>query len=166
MTKKEYIERYGEEKWLIKKTKKAEYDKKYSEEHKEHIKERIKNWTKKNKDVLKERRKGYHTEYRKTINGKAHKLLNGCIRFDKKHFGENVCDLTYEYISEKLIESIGKKCHYCNTILDIENISIDRMDSTKPHTIDNCVFCCKSCNYAKQEFPYEEYIAKIRGNQL
>lgn len=34
---------------------------------------------------------------------------------------------------------------------------IDRLDSSKGYTVENCVPCCKICNYMKQEMSPEEF---------
>lgn len=34
---------------------------------------------------------------------------------------------------------------------------IDRVDSSKGYTLDNCVPCCSKCNYAKHEMSVEEF---------
>lgn len=69
-----------------------------------------------------------------------------------------------------------QNCYYCNTspsntqnVADnrsskrmIENGNftyngLDRLDSTKPHSKENCVPCCKYCNFAKRERTVEEF---------
>jgi len=39
---------------------------------------------------------------------------------------------------------------------------IDRIDSSKGYTIDNCVSCCTECNYAKHEMSVDEYKSFIQ----
>lgn len=38
---------------------------------------------------------------------------------------------------------------------------LDRVDNTLPHSKENCVPCCKSCNYAKRDRTYAEFKAWI-----
>lgn len=70
-------------------------------------------------------------------------------------------------------------CHYCNRLLNrakhrtMEKQSqhtlaclIDRKDSNKDYTLDNCVPCCPDCNFTKHEhISYDEMILimKYRG---
>jgi hypothetical protein len=40
---------------------------------------------------------------------------------------------------------------------------LDRLESTKPHSKENCVACCKYCNYAKREravIEFKEWLVK------
>lgn len=41
------------------------------------------------------------------------------------------------------------------------NNGIDRVDNGLGYTKDNCVPCCKPCNYAKSNWPYDEFLAWI-----
>lgn len=65
-------------------------------------------------------------------------------------------------------------CHYCGTKpayvyqckskrgrsngVYVYN-GIDRIDSTKGYTIENCVSCCGVCNFAKRDMSYADFIA-------
>jgi len=64
---------------------------------------------------------------------------------------------------------IHQKCYYCGEILSmtfdnksragaIKHNGIDRLDSNKGYTKDNCVACCKTCNLAKQSLSPKEFI--------
>lgn len=52
---------------------------------------------------------------------------------------------------------LGKRCTYCGNGV---NIGIDRVDSTKSYTVDNCVPCCKACNEFKKHFLQTDFIDK------
>ena len=39
---------------------------------------------------------------------------------------------------------------------------IDRLDSSKPYEVDNCVSCCSKCNYMKQDNTEQEFIDQIK----
>lgn len=36
---------------------------------------------------------------------------------------------------------------------------VDRIDSIEGYTLDNCVACCRQCNWAKRELTEEEFIS-------
>jgi hypothetical protein len=69
-------------------------------------------------------------------------------------------------------------CHYCGS--PPSNLAkqkkrtfryngLDRKDSSLPHTLDNVVPCCKTCNFAKQGVGYEEFlvwIAKVYAHRV
>lgn len=65
-------------------------------------------------------------------------------------------------------------CYYCNTspkrIFKTPGLNggfiyngIDRIDNTKDYIIDNCVSCCKRCNFAKQSMTIIEFKKWIRN---
>ncbi len=67
-------------------------------------------------------------------------------------------------------------CHYCGALpsniannpiyksVDSEYVynGIDRVDNTKGYTLDSCVPCCHTCNWAKGKMPQEEFYHWIR----
>jgi hypothetical protein len=46
-------------------------------------------------------------------------------------------------------------CHYCGSA--IATIGVDRIDSSKGYSLDNCVPCCKVCNQMKWSLGTEEW---------
>jgi leucyl aminopeptidase (aminopeptidase T) len=51
-------------------------------------------------------------------------------------------------------------CIYCNHIdLEVRVNGIDRLDSDKSYTTENCRPCCKNCNYMKGTFDPKTFIA-------
>ena len=153
---KEYISERGKEYRENNKVLISERKKEYRENNKERIKERDKQYYEDNKESILERIK----EYSNTPIGKAVKILSHCKERDDARFGENSCDLTHEWIIENIVNATH--CHYCGCELNFNNLSIDRKNSDLPHTKDNCVASCLSCNISKNNTPYDEYIKKIR----
>ena len=35
---------------------------------------------------------------------------------------------------------------------------LDRVDNNLPHTLENCVTCCKHCNYAKRDMSQQKFL--------
>jgi len=84
---------------------------------------------------------------------------------------------------EQFLEISQKNCFYCNASpSNAYNIGLDknrskeckenglfvyngldRVDNSKPHSIDNVVPCCKYCNYAKRERNLKEFIEWIKN---
>jgi hypothetical protein len=69
--------------------------------------------------------------------------------------GRNISfDLTEEQV-ENIIE---KPCFYCGKN---HSDGIDRIDSTKPYTVNNCVPCCFICNRMKNKFSLDLFLDKV-----
>lgn len=67
-----------------------------------------------------------------------------------------------------------QNCYYCgnepNQIIQQPNQNgyyqysgIDRLDNTKGYTVDNCVSCCKICNYMKKAYSVNDFYAHIKS---
>jgi hypothetical protein len=48
-------------------------------------------------------------------------------------------------------------CHYCGLP---KSSGIDRKDSDRGYHTDNCVPCCKTCNFMKHCDPYDSFLAR------
>lgn len=79
---------------------------------------------------------------------------------------------------ESFLALSQEPCHYCGAVRlgalksdgsaseeerTFRYNGLDRKDSTKNHSEDNIVPCCKVCNYAKRLMPYEEFLNWIRS---
>lgn len=78
-------------------------------------------------------------------------------------------NLTYE---EFVTFTKTQECHYCgDTIIwykhrnntDLTSgYNLDRKDSTKGYSVDNCVVCCAICNWMKWRLGYDQFIRQIK----
>lgn len=50
-----------------------------------------------------------------------------------------------DFTNEMIFEMLTKGCYYCGQLAT----SVDRIDSTRDHTPDNCVASCYPCNFSK-----------------
>ena len=86
--------------------------------------------------------------------------------------GAKVRNLEWNLTEDQFKSLIKQNCAYCNaeptkrkTIAyreDFEEINgIDRIDSNKGYTIDNCVPCCSKCNLMKSNFTKESFLYHI-----
>jgi hypothetical protein len=67
-------------------------------------------------------------------------------------------------------------CHYCNKSLNRAKhkadggtlaTQLDRKDSSKDYTLDNCVPCCPDCNFTKNErISYDEMVLIMKHRKL
>lgn len=119
------------------KEERREYNRKYYQANRERRKEQIKRYNKDNS----ERRKEYDKQYRKTPMGRASHLLMAYNQADKKaNRGQG--DLTSEWIVEHIF---SQSCVYCGKE-GWKVIGCNRLDNSKPHTMDNVEPCCLECN--------------------
>jgi hypothetical protein len=58
-------------------------------------------------------------------------------------------NIAFELTKEVFNSLVNMSCYYCGTYNESEVIGIDRLDSDKNYTVDNCVPCCKICNFMK-----------------
>ena len=83
----------------------------------------------------------------------------------------NKRDLKFQLSDEEAIQLFQSNCFYCGASPsnlwhtagngDYSYSGIDRMDSNKDYSVENCVSCCSVCNYAKMKMSAEDFIAWI-----
>lgn len=83
-----------------------------------------------------------------------------------KRKGRRARELEFNLTREEFEELIEDNCYYCgikpNTKAEKNKQTffwngIDRLDSSKGYTKNNCVTCCKDCNKAKCEMSEEDF---------
>lgn len=93
-------------------------------------------------------KKGAHTKqkteymrhYRHTPMGRANMLLQGYNRIDKEKNREKG-NLTAQWIVDNIF---NKPCAHCGET-DWTKLGCNRLDNSKPHTIENVEPCCWEC---------------------
>ena len=111
--------------------------------------EKKKEWSKKYIRENKERINEYRNHWRRTtLNGRAEMLLSA-YRYKDKKKGRGEGDLTAKWIAENILT---KPCAHCGES-DWHKIGCNRLDNSKPHTMDNVEPCCFDCN---NKLNYEE----------
>lgn len=123
--KKEYYRKYYQ--------KNKDKYREYYQKNREHILDKAKHSNKPNTS--------YMRLYRKTPIGRANMLLQRYKRRDKET-NRGDCTLTAQWIVENIFT---KPCVHCGEI-DWRKIGCNRIDNSKPHTIDNVEPCCGKCN--------------------
>ena len=113
---------------------------------------------------------------------KYHPSIRTARRIWKKRYSDGT--ITFE----QFLELSQKNCYYCNVEPNnIQNSALedkksskyakengnfkynglDRIDNNKGHDYDNCVSCCKHCNYSKRDRSlddFKEWVKKIYNN--
>lgn len=115
----------------------AAYKKKYRAEHKDKIAATNKDYYQRHKEEISKSNK----EYRETPIGRASRLISTYNQTDKQ-FGRGKGDLTARWIVENIFT---KPCTHCGET-DWTRIGCNRLDNSKPHTMDNVEPCCGKCN--------------------
>ena len=129
-----------------------EWHKKYYLKNKERLLAKQNEYYKNNKDIHKkyysknkekiiEYQNEYQKEYDKTPMARANSLLGAYKTADKKR-GRGEGDLTARWIVENIFT---KPCAHCGKT-GWKVIGCNRLDNSKPHTIDNVEPCCYECN--------------------
>lgn len=81
-------------------------------------------------------------------------------------------NVSFELSFEQFLEFTQQNCYYCgsgpSSIMKGNGNGrfiyqgIDRVDNTKGYTKENCVPCCKRCNWKKKDQSFEEFIDDIK----
>lgn len=93
--------------------------------------------------------------------------------------GSKSRNIEWNLTNDQFLNLIYQDCYYCGQVPEIRNHDksvnkekvngIDRVDSSKSYTFDNCVPCCTMCNYMKQSYTQYDFlnqIEKIHNNFL
>jgi len=70
-------------------------------------------------------------------------------------------NLDFEISQEEFNKIVKEPCHYCNIIQERGFNGVDRLDSNIGYVLDNCVSCCKICNYMKCSLPVDVFLKRI-----
>ena len=124
-----------------------EYNKQWREDNPDYFKEACKQWRDDNPDYDEQWRKEnpdkvkeYYREYRNMPRGRAVYLLCGYNKMDRER------DLPQGNLTiEQVEELIQQPCVHCG-VSGWQVIGLNRLDNSKPHSIDNVEPCCFPCN--------------------
>ena len=78
-------------------------------------------------------------------------------------------NLSFNLTFEELKNLITQPCHYCGELRGrktrfsydqnvVAVIGIDRKDNNIGYQLDNCLPCCKTCNFMKKNYSFEEFL--------
>lgn len=141
-----------------------ESQRRWREQNPDANRDAYKRWRNNNPDYFsnyytehKEERATYDAERRATQFGRASHLL-GNYRYDDNKYNRGECTIDAQWIVDNVFS--GQCCVYCGES-DWTKLGVDRKDSSLPHTPENCVPCCKSCNCKKCTTPYDEFMRRI-----
>lgn len=70
-------------------------------------------------------------------------------------------NLEFEISQENFDKLVKEPCHYCDIIQERGFNGIDRLDSNIGYIMDNCVSCCKTCNYMKCSLSVDVFLKRL-----
>lgn len=97
-------------------------------------------------ESLKDNRKEYYLKKKHTPEQRF---------YDYKHASKSR-NLEFLLTYEQFLDLTSLECFYCGR-MEIGFSGIDRIDNFQDYTIENCVACCKQCNYAKHKYTKSEF---------
>jgi hypothetical protein len=104
------------------------------------------------------------------------KLFKGCNSPSYIHGNNRFCEyrtnakkrnLDFNLTIEQFEELTEQKCFYCagnskDQDMRSRGNSIDRKDSKRGYEYENCLPCCRFCNFVKNKLNYKEFMQHIR----
>ena len=108
----------------------------------------------------KEEEREYKRKYRNTPRGKAKEMVRN-FRWADEKYGRGECTITPEWIMENIFT---QPCHYCGET-DWKKLGCDRIDNSLPHTPENVVCCCKTCNTKRGTIPFKVFLQRLKDGE-
>ena len=108
----------------------------------------------------------------------ANNLPDGVAAFNLLYAGYRCSaetrDISFNLTKEQVAEFTKQRCFYCGaepkTVYapDLPNggyvyNGVDRKDSLLGYDLENCVSCCKMCNWMKNAFTVEDFLSQCRA---
>ena len=158
LNKKEFIEKYGKEAWEEKSKRELVSKRNYKKRNREKLRENSKMYYAGHKEQKKKERQ----DYDKTQPGRASRMV-GYLRQYDKNAGRGETTITKMWILENIFTS---HCVYCGET-DWRKLGCDRIDNNLPHTPENCVCSCGTCNVERGDrWSVEEFIEykRLKGD--
>ena len=137
---KEKIAAYNAEYYQANKEKKAAYNAEYYQSNKEKKAE----YYQANKDKIAEYYASYYNPQKNPMNW-AKRMVADYRQMDRQHGFGDKDTISVDYFIQHIA---NQPCAHCGK-QGIGLIGCNRLDNTKPHTIDNVEPCCQSCNFSQ-----------------
>lgn len=161
MTVPQKVLQYQRE-WRKRNPEKAKlYAKKWRQANPEKRRQLRRRYKKKYPDKIREWRKRYKEKNREKIRETDRKYkLTHKSRYSSYKGSAKQRSITFHLDYKEFTSLISNPCHYCGKE---PPSGIDRKNSKAPYIIDNCVPCCKKCNYFKKFTNYETFIERCKA---
>lgn len=100
--------------------------------------------------------RGRYSRLRRSIRQRNKKLEIGSNQLQQEGKKFQI-ELHLSY--EEFLTFWNQPCFYCGS--EIATVGIDRVDSKKHYTIENCVPCCTICNRMKSDMTQDAFLAHL-----
>lgn len=138
-----------------------QYDKQYYAEHSEARKQYFKQYFKQYYADNAEAKKQYMKQYYATIEGYARQIRINNLIADRK-YGRIAADEDPLPSLEYYIWALQQPDFYDGEQYHWSEMGLDRIDNSKPHTLDNVVPCSTKNNKRRQKMNFEEFCEIIQ----
>jgi hypothetical protein len=118
----------------------------------------VEEYLKKNADDAKNWRDKNNT---KVFDNNEYKKNSIQINYSNYIRNANYKNLEFNITIENFNEIVKNPCYYCRILQPKGFNGIDRKDQTKGYIVDNCVSCCKMCNYIKGSLNDDIFVRRI-----
>ena len=116
-----------------------------------------------NKEKYSLQRKVYTKEHKeeKSLYDKQyrHKIET---RYKRCQFDSKRRNISFNLTFDQFVEITSNSCYYCKSFDERNFCGIDRVDSNIGYVVQNCVACCKTCNYMKLELTVEQWMNHMK----
>ena len=114
----------------------------------------------------------FQAERAREINKKPPGVAGFNKLFNTYKLGARNRNLCWELTKEQAKELFQQNCYYCGSPPNQQSKTtdaapefiyngIDRINNTLGYSQGNCVPCCSTCNYAKRDMEYDEFVCWI-----
>lgn len=106
---------------------------------------------------------GNMTQNKKRDKDHRNKVIRESTRSQYTEYKKNafIRNLEFAINYDNYVSIVKNECNYCGILQEKGINGIDRVDSNIGYTLENCVSCCKTCNYMKRNLPVDIFIKKI-----
>ena len=145
----------------------AEYFKQWYAEHRDECIEKMKQYRTEHAEYFKQYRADNADvikQYRATIEGYARSIRYHNLQADRK-YGRIGAEEDPLPTIEEYIELLQQRDYYDGKQYHWTEMGLDRIDNTKPHTLDNVVPCSTKNNKRRQKMNFEEFCAVMNKKE-
>lgn len=142
------------------KEKQKAYNAKYRLENKDKIKQIQDEYYAKNREKrIKNARNWYLKNHKKALETRRKTMLTPKGRLRSIKSSANTRKIKFLLSDKEALDIMNNPCFYCG---DTIPVGIDRIDSKKDYSKENCVPCCSTCNYMKKDFIQSDFILQCK----